>query len=78
MSATCLPQGWLKNQYTDDENLIKRFGKLTKLYALLNTSFNLHGKPIVNSAKDAIKIFLETDLDGLILGSFIIYKKWKK
>ena len=72
---TCRPQILLRNQNPEYEDLICNFGKLTSVYALLNTSFNLHGKPIVNTAYDAIKIFLKTDLDGLILGKHLIYKR---
>ena len=71
---TCRPQILLKNQNPEYEDLINCFGKQKKIYALLNTSFNLHGKPIVNSAKDAIEVFLQTDLDGIILGKYLIYK----
>ena len=72
---TCRPQIMLKNQNPEFEDLINKFGKISNVYALLNTSFNLHGKPIVNTANDAIKIFLKTDLDGLILGNYLIFKK---
>lgn len=34
---------------------------------LLNTSFNIAGKPILNTYKDAFKLFDETQMDGLIL-----------
>lgn len=72
---TCRPQIILKNQNPDYENLINCFGKIKNIYALLNTSFNFHGKPIVNTAKDAIDVFLNSDLDGLILENYFIYKK---
>ena len=44
-------------------------------FQLLNTSFNIHGHPLVNSEKDAIKVFTESNLDALILGNFLIIKK---
>lgn len=72
---TCRPQIVLKNQNPDYENLINCFGKIKKIYALLNTSFNFHGKPIVNTAEDAIDVFLNSDLDGLILENYFIFKK---
>lgn len=64
---------------TTDENpayydLVSEFGKLTGVYALLNTSFNLHGFPIVCTAEDAANVFLQTDLDGLILNDYLIVK----
>lgn len=55
-------------------NLIKAFEKITKLPILLNTSFNDNEEPIVNSPKDAIKTFLNTEIDILIVHSYIIEK----
>ena len=56
-------------------NLINEFYKLTNVPVLINTSFNVRGEPIVNSPKDAIKCFLGTNLDFLVLENFIISKK---
>ena len=56
-------------------NLITEFYKLTNVPVLINTSFNVRGEPIVNSPKDAIKCFLGTNLDFLVLENFIISKK---
>ena len=38
-------------------NIIEEFYNLTGCMAVLNTSFNLHGYPIVNSPKDAFFVF---------------------
>ena len=63
-----------------DENenlwkLIKLFYIKTKVPALLNTSFNLHGYPIVNSIFDAKKVFENSDLTALWLNNHLIEKK---
>ncbi|XRP96752.1 carbamoyltransferase C-terminal domain-containing protein [Methanocaldococcus sp. 16A] len=42
---------------------------------VLNTSFNLHGEPIVCDEKDAIKSFLKADFDALLLGNYLITKQ---
>lgn len=42
---------------------------------LLNTSFNVDGKPIISSIKDAIKVLKETELDGIVIENVLIYKK---
>ena len=65
-----------KNQNVNYEDLINKFGKITGIYGVLNTSFNLHGFPIVNTAENAINIFLKRNLDALILENFLIVKKW--
>jgi len=44
---------------------------------VLNTSFNLKDKTIVNSPKDAIETFLECEMDTLVLGNYIVKKKIK-
>ena len=43
----------------------KGFYKKTKIPALLNTSFNIHGEPIVNTIEDALKTFKNSDIDLL-------------
>ena len=62
------------NNDPDIEDLIKRFGKKTNTYGLLNTSFNLHGFPIVNDAKDVFKIFEKSNLDALIINNDLYIK----
>ncbi|MCF7877810.1 MAG: hypothetical protein K9M14_05765, partial [Candidatus Omnitrophica bacterium] len=55
--------------------LIKAFKELTGVGAILNTSFNLKGQPIVNSPEDAIKTFLSSGIDMLVMGNWVIEKK---
>lgn len=47
--------------------LLKEFYVLTGVPILLNTSFNVMGKPIVHSVQDAVAVFGTTGLDGLLL-----------
>ena len=42
---------------------------------LINTSFNLRGEPIVCSPEDALKCFVNTNIDFLVIDSIIIDKK---
>ena len=51
-------------------NLIKEFYKITNVPILLNTSFN-ENEPIVMSPKEALDCFLRTEMDYLVLNSFI-------
>ena len=55
--------------------LIEKFYQKTKVAALLNTSFNLKGEPIVNSPQDAFNTFTKSGMDMLVLGKFILTKK---
>ncbi len=56
--------------------LIDEFFKLTGIPAVLNTSFNLHGEPIVNSVSDAIRTFELSGLDHLLIDDkYLLSKK---
>ena len=55
--------------------LLKRFDKITKCPILVNTSFNVKDEPIVCTLFDAYKCFLNTGLDLLVLGNYIISNK---
>jgi carbamoyltransferase len=56
-------------------DVINAFKKRTSLPILLNTSFNNNAEPIVQSVSDAITTFLTTDLDGLVVGPFLVRKR---
>ena len=53
-------------------DLIKEFGKITGVPCVLNTSFNDAGEPIVENPEDAIIRFLETEMNYLVLGEFML------
>ncbi len=54
--------------------LLKSFGNKTSFPMLVNTSFNVRGEPIVESPQDAIRCFLGTHLDALVLGNYLVLK----
>src|SRR4029077_12080023 len=54
-------------------SLLKRFGELSGVPILINTSFN-ENEPIVNTPAQAIDCFLRTKMDGLAIGSFLVVK----
>ena len=41
---------------------------------LINTSFNVRGEPIVCTPEEAYRCFMNTDMDVLVLGHFILKK----
>jgi hypothetical protein len=55
--------------------LLTAFHAATGVPALLNTSFNVNGEPIVCTPADAIESFLSTELDALILGDRVITRR---
>lgn len=54
--------------------LIECFHQQTQIPMLLNTSFNVMGKPLVHSLEDAIAVFLTTGLDVLVINDYLISK----
>jgi carbamoyltransferase len=54
--------------------LINYFHKLTGVPVLLNTSFNVMGKPLIHSLEDALSVFMTTGLDALVINDYLITK----
>jgi carbamoyltransferase len=71
---TARPQMLSKEINPELYDIMEEFEKLTGRGALLNTSFNLHGYPIVNTPQEAFDVFENSGLDALLLGDFLILK----
>ena len=56
-------------------DLIREFDKLTGVPLLVNTSFNVRGEPIVATPHDSYLCFMRTNMDYLMVGSFVLDKK---
>jgi carbamoyltransferase len=54
--------------------LLERFLALTGCPVLVNTSFNVRGEPIVCTPEDAWRCFMRTEMDHLVIGSFVLDK----
>jgi carbamoyltransferase len=55
--------------------LIKEFEKITNIGGVLNTSFNIHGMPMVRGPKEALEAVENSGLEYLILEDYLISKK---
>ena len=55
--------------------LLKAFYQKTGCPVIINTSFNVRGEPIVCTPEDAYKCFMRTEMDYLVMGSFLLDKK---
>jgi carbamoyltransferase len=55
-------------------DLIAAFEAKTGVPAILNTSFNIMGKPIVHSAEDAVAMLFTTGIDAVAIEDFLIEK----
>ncbi|MEN9920190.1 MAG: hypothetical protein RL538_83 [Candidatus Parcubacteria bacterium] len=71
---TCRPQMVSYENNSKYYNLIKYFKEITGESVILNTSFNLHGEPIVESPLDAVKTFINSDLKYLAIGDYLLTK----
>lgn len=71
---TVRPQIVTQTANPNYHKLISHFKTLTGRGVVLNTSFNLHGYPIVYSPQDAIDVFLRSGLEYLALNHFLLKK----
>jgi carbamoyltransferase len=55
-------------------SVIERFHEKTGVPVLLNTSFNVANEPIVETPADAIRCFLSTGIDALLIGEYLLIK----
>jgi carbamoyltransferase len=55
-------------------DLLTRFHARTGCPVLVNTSFNVRGEPIVCTPADAYRCFMRTEMDALVVGSFLLEK----
>ncbi len=60
---------------TPIHDLLTEFEKFSGFPILLNTSFNVKDKTMVLTPKDAIDTFFDTDMDILVMGNYVMYKK---
>jgi carbamoyltransferase len=65
---------------TPDDNpnyyrLIKAFHEITGVPIIIDTSFNIKGEPIVETPEDAMRCFLNTQIEHLVFPNYIISKK---
>lgn len=56
-------------------SLLQAFQRIAGVPVLLNTSFNVRGEPIVMSPVDAYSCFMRTEIDALVIGSYLITEK---
>jgi carbamoyltransferase len=55
-------------------SLIEKFHEKTGVPVLLNTSFNVAGEPIVETPEDALRCFVSTRIDALLIGDKLLIK----
>jgi carbamoyltransferase len=74
VDGTLRPQNVLKDTNRLYASLIEAFNEIAGVPAVLNTSFNQEGEPIVCTPLDAIRAFCSVPLDVLAIGNFLVKK----
>ncbi len=64
-----------KEKYPALHAVISAFKAKTGIPCVLNTSFNLHGFPIVANSEQAIEVLLHSEIDVLVIDNYIIRRK---
>jgi carbamoyltransferase len=72
---TCRAQIVTKDASPAYHRLLSEFKRLTDIGGILNTSFNLHGAPIVGTPRVALETLLNSDLDYVALSGFLVRKR---
>ena len=72
VDGTARPQLVRRDRNPDFHAIISAFHDLTGLPAVINTSFNMHEEPIVCTAEDAVRAFLEGNLEYLAIGDHLV------
>lgn len=58
-------------------SLLKAYGELSGTEALINTSFNEAGSPLVSNHLDAMMMFARTEMDVLVVGDLLVEKSYE-
>ncbi|HET9907816.1 MAG TPA: carbamoyltransferase C-terminal domain-containing protein [Anaerolineales bacterium] len=72
VDGTARPQILDPETAPDLYQIAKEYHKLTGIPSLINTSFNMHGEPIVCSPQDALRSFQQGKLDYLAIGNWLV------
>lgn len=75
IDKTARPQLISKSDNLRMYKILNEYEKITNIPILINTSFNMHEEPIVNTPNDAIRAFLLGSLDALVLENYLIIKE---
>jgi carbamoyltransferase len=75
VDGTCRPQFVPDSEASDYADLLREAGRQWGVAAVLNTSFNIHGEPLVCSPAEAIDVFQRSGADALALGPFLVVRR---
>ena len=75
LDGTARPQVIHREDNPGYYDIIRGYHELTGTPTVINTSFNMHGEPIVCTPDDALRAFTASGLDHLILGPYFVRQK---
>jgi carbamoyltransferase len=74
VDGSCRPQMVAEDDPDIFAELLRAMRQRIGIGALLNTSFNLHGEPLVCTPDQAVRVFIETGADALAIGRFLVHR----
>jgi carbamoyltransferase len=72
VDGSCRPQLVPDDEDSAWARLLLAMKARTGVGAVLNTSFNIHGEPLVNTPDQAVDVFLRGGADALVMGPFLV------
>ena len=78
LAGVISPDRSCRPQMVDDDcpsrfaALLREVQRRTGIGALLNTSFNIHGEPLVCTPAEAVNVFRHCDADALVIGPALV------
>ena len=72
VDGTARPQLIRRETNPEYYRILEEYEKLSGIPCLINTSFNMHEEPIVCTPADAVRAFLQGQLDGLAIGPYLV------
>jgi carbamoyltransferase len=75
IDGTCRPQFVADSDGSEFAELLREARPRWGIGAVLNTSFNIHGEPLVCSPEQAIDVFTRSGADALAIGSFLVEQR---
>jgi carbamoyltransferase len=70
---SCRPQLVEADWNPEYHAMLKHYERITGFGGVLNTSFNLHGDPVVCSPRDAIETYIHSDLDVVTIEDYVVW-----
>jgi carbamoyltransferase len=75
VDGTCRPQFVADDDSSEYAELLRQAGRRWGVAAVLNTSFNIHGEPLVCSPAEAVDVFERSGADALAIGPYLVERR---